>query len=251
MIEKMKCKNNEKAQPIMNVHAHKSKPENLEAKKNADNISIAINETDEIISSVFLSDYFLNEYLPKFASEQWDKMKVQDRRVLMATVNTLVSETLGNETILKHGIIKMNMPYRDENLLFKDGECCIYDKLFTYKGIGISLLINYIRELRKYICYTLAEISFYDDVDYYSLRGKAKIYYENLSESILYNSWSNYLQKDNPDYRFQPLVLDSEIFSMKLLKEFLKDRFNKTQNIDKENSTLSNEYLVYVPQLTR
>jgi hypothetical protein len=226
----------------INIDGIKDEQELVEA------INTACETLDDLIKNIFLEIDVVRDCIYELESENYNKLTPNNRALIFAKINAYACASMGKDT-LKVEVLLSDAPYNGEEIAFEDNHCIIDKELFQHKNCGIILLTNYLKEFRKYMYMQIIDVAYESGIDPRKLKGKAKIYYENMSESCLNHSWHNLLKKEDKDYGFQPLILDSNVLSYNIIFEIMKDLFKKNHTFDREMSDLAYSYMDFFAKL--
>lgn len=188
---------------------------------------------DEELKSIFLEDDLVDRILDGLVAKNYNNMTQKQRVILFATVNAYCSNVFG-ANVLKSAVRIKNDYIDNEVLSISDeGQVFVYKGMFSAKNQAIAILGNYIYELRKHIATSLVNTAFNFEITRSRLKGLAKIYYENMDESVIFDSWSNYRDRDDNDYVYQPIILDSNNLAADICYEYVKLIYKKYGVIDR------------------
>jgi hypothetical protein len=97
----------------------------------------------------------------------------------------------------------------------------------------------------------LIDGAFEFDVDPEKLKGLARVYYDNMSRSILRNIWKNKLVEHEKDYSYQPLTYDALVNSRKIMFEICKMLYKEYGVIDKGISHILYDHMDFQKKAPR
>jgi len=202
-------------------------------------INTAIDNISIVIREIFLENDFIKESLKQLRSLNYNKLQDKERMIIMSNINDIVSQIFG-ENVIKPSLAITEKAIEGDQIGIYDGQVCIYEEVFKHKNSGLTILSMYINELTEYLAKEIVTnaLSIIGYEDYKELKGKAKIYYENVATSPFCNSWNNFKEKEEPNYYNQPIIYDAVKLQMEILFEHLKYLYQDNSNIDAEMSEL-------------
>ena len=190
------------------------------------NVENAIMSIDKIMDEFFLDSDYFNESIEEFYSKSWNKKSYQDRVQLFANLSLCCSQVFG-EHIIKDGVQVISEELNGDSIIISDGELYMAKYLFEHENIGITNLTNFVYELRKHIILLLTNGAMAMQILPFELNGLARIYYENIAESVLEGSWRNFKNKDEKGYYNQPIIIDSTKKSIDYAFHYMKVLYKK------------------------
>ena len=208
------------------------------------NVQRAIESMDETIHDLFYESEFIQETIDELYGENWNKKSYQERVQIFANIALCCSQVFG-EDVIKDGVKVTSHPVNGESIVISEGELYMAKELFEQEFAGITNLTNFIYEFRKYMIILLTNGAMAVEVMPSELKGLARVYYENATESVLENSWSNFRTKDDKDYYNQPIIIDSTKLSIDYAFNYMKMLYKKYHKIDSEFSVLANSRMSF------
>ena len=208
------------------------------------NVENAILSIDKVMDELFLESDYFQETIEEFYSKNYNKKSYQDRVQLFANLALCCSQVFG-ENIIKDGVKVISDSVNGESIFISDGELYMDKALFEHENVGIINLSNFVFEFRKHIIILLTNGAMAMEIMPSDLTGLARIYYENVAESILEGSWRNFKTKDDKDYYNQPIIIDSTKKSIDYAFHYMKQLYKKYHKIDAEFSYLANNAMSF------
>ena len=175
--------------------------------------------------------------MEKFRADNWDTLTSTQRRDLFATLNAYLSSIL-TTSLLFPEIYTAEDNINGKWLEIQDGRVYVNKKVFDRKSNGLEILRGYFLELRVDLMYAFAASLYQCNADRSKLQGLVKVYYDNLAQSNLYNTWHNFYKMDHKDYTYQPFIIDAVKLSNEIMFDFAKRLYKKYNVMDKELSSL-------------
>ena len=204
-----------------------------------------INESVEGLDKAFYEQFTTNpkilDIVRNLREEEYAKLTPKKRAQLFAKLNSLAS-TLFAGAVDSH-IYLTESPIEGKTIVIDDEGVYFYKTLFNTKDGGLSVLHLYLYSLKKHIATVLVDGVFEFNIDPTKLEGITRVYYDNLSRSILRNSWRNRLQEHEKDFSFQPIVYDALVVSRKIMFELTKFLYKEYGVIDKGMSHILYDHM--------
>lgn len=208
------------------------------------NIENAILSVDGILDDIFLNSEYINEGINEFHSKHYNTLDYQGRVQLFANLSLCLNQVFGDD-IIKNGVKVIADNVGGENIFISDGELYMAKDLFEHKNSGLINLTNVVYEFRKYLIIELTQTALASGIVPSDLNGLARVYYENVAESILEGSWKNFKSKEDKDYYYQPIILDSTKKSTQYGFEYMKRLYKSYHKVDSEMSYLTNNAMSF------
>lgn len=207
-----------------------------------------INETVEGLDDVFFEQFTTNpkilDIIKELRCETYSKLTPKKRVSLFAKLNGISSQLF--KGAVNPSIYLSDSPIHNKTIHINDNGVYFYKTLFNTKDGGLSILHLYIFSLRKHVANELIDGAFDFSIDPFDLKGLARTYYDNLSRSILRNSWSNLFEEHEKDYTYQPIVYDSLIISREIMFEISKLLYKEYGVIDKGISHILYDHMDFM-----
>lgn len=200
---------------------------------------------EEAIDSldVVLVDLTTNEEYPifkiveQFRSENYNKLTIDERTNLFATLNAYFAGAL-TSSFLTPEVYTADDNVNGKWIDVEEGKVFINKSIFKNKNFGLDLIRGYLMELRIDMIYSIVGGLYQINANRNDVKGLAKTYYDNICQSNLYNNWNNFLSKEHPDYAYQPIIIDSSRLTNEVSFMIVKKLYKKYQVIDEEISSL-------------
>ena len=202
-----------------------------------ENINVSINTLDETLLECFFSCDIAKEFIDDCYSENFNKKTPEERIQLFANITSCCSSAFGEDALSPHALV-ISDSIDGEHLFFKNQDFYISKELVKQDSSGLSILAGYVYKLREYLVEIIVNGTLALGIEPRELKGLARIYCENKSESILEGSWSNYLTKDHRNYGYQPIIYDSTRVTYGIVFNQVKMLYQKYGIIDQEMGSL-------------
>ena len=216
-------------------------------------VNSSLADLDEIFYEEFLTHPVIFKIVKALREENYSRITPSKRIKIFAKLNAISSELFNgifgaSIYVCKEPIDKKTMHVNNDGVYF-------YKNIFNGKNAGLSNLRSYLYSIRKYIATSITDIAFAYDMDPDKLSGVAREYYDNMSRSILRNSWKNFIEDESEiDYSNQPIIMDAVIVTEKIMNEYCKELYREYGVIDKDMSRILYSLMEYkrkYPQLLK
>lgn len=209
----------------------------MQKKMVAAQIQEAIDEIDESFKGVFLDNDFIVAKLDELRSENYNKLTYKKRLEIFANIAAWCSANFG-EGAIRPSVAVSDREIDGEYLFISDTQLYITKEILQSKDMGLHILSCLIKNLRIYLTSNIIDKAYVVELPMEDLKGLARIYYENKAESVLNNSWQNFIKTDQKNHHYQPLIFDALKLSADITFQHLKMLYKKYQQVDKECSSL-------------
>lgn len=212
-----------------------------------------VNESIEGLDDVFYEQFTTNprilEIVRSLREEEYGKLPPKKRAQLFAKLNSLASQLFAG-AVDSH-IYLSETPIDGKTIVINDNGVYFYKTLFSTKDGGLSVLHLYIYSLKKHVATVLVDGIFDFNIDPEKLKGTTRIYYDNLSRSILRNSWRNRLEEHEKNFTYQPIVYDALSISREIMFELTKFLYKEYKVIDKGMSHILYDHMDFMKKQPR